>query len=198
MLRNFWAQERLEFHPLGSQLNSWLCFARMAATEDVAVKRRRTELETQLQQNTSLLFAWIPRNATHEHHQQLCGRHGALGNPRLKCMLSDNSPGDLAAMSACPSCFFVATWSQSSSPTCSKPGTHCTHHLEALHVRTYISTNVPTRLGWNEVVQEKGQDNEVFEMAWLFLCASSSRSDIAAMIRSPKILSQRIPASDHW
>eukprot|EP00434_Breviolum_minutum_P005372 symbB.v1.2.004737.t2/scaffold275.1/size244369/7 len=31
-------------------------------------------METQLQQNTPVLFAWIPRNATHEHHQQLCGR----------------------------------------------------------------------------------------------------------------------------
>ena len=93
IFRNFWAQERLEFHPLGSQLNSCSCFAWMAATEDVAVKRRRTEMETQLQQNTPLLFAWIPRNATHEHHQQLCGRHGALAKPfkipRLKCMLSD-------------------------------------------------------------------------------------------------------------
>lgn len=48
-------------------------------------------------------------------------------------------------------------------------------------------TNVPTRLGWNPVVQQKGQDNEVFEMAW-FLCASSSRSDIAAMRRSPQNL----------
>lgn len=92
------------------------------------------------------------------------------------------TPGDLAAMSACPLCFFVATWSQSSSPTCSKPGTHCTHHL-----KPYMYNKRSHKIGVESSCPRKRARHGVFEMAW-FLCASSSRSDIAAVIRSPQNL----------
>ena len=58
-------------------------------------------------------------------------------------------------------------------------------------------TNVPTRLGWNPVVQEKGQDMECLK--WHGFCVPARVGvTLLPWYAVPKILSQRIPASDHW
>ena len=103
------------------------------------------------------------------------------------------TPGDLAAMSACPLCFFVATWSQSSSPTCSKPGTHCTHHL-----KPYMYNNRSHKIGVETGCPRKKGKTMKF-LKWHRFCVPARVGvTLLPWYAVPKILSQRIPASDHW
>lgn len=91
------------------------------------------------------------------------------------------TPGDLAAMSACPLCFFVATWSQSSSPTCSKPGTHCTHHL-----KPYMYNKRSHKIGVESGCPTKRARQWSFWNGMVFVCQLESEWHCCHETQSPK------------